>query len=90
MKTFGWRMLLPEAGMSSVAVSGNRVFTTTHVSIEKLEEKKWVTDIIGFCLKADAGEILWQVTLPGNAGISLAGGIFHRRVRLDFGFSFLC
>ncbi len=69
-----WRTLLPEAGMSSVAVSGDLVFTTTHMPIEKLEDKEWVTDIIGFCLKADTGEILWQVTLPGNAGISLAGG----------------
>jgi outer membrane protein assembly factor BamB len=69
-----WRTPLPEAGMSNVTVWENRVFVTTHVPIKVLEEKEAVTDIIGFCLDADSGEILWQVTLPGSAFISLAGG----------------
>lgn len=69
-----WRTPLPEAGMSNVTVSGDRVFVTTHVPIRKLEEKEAVTDIIGFCLDADTGGILWEVTLPGSAFISLAGG----------------
>lgn len=69
-----WRTPMPEAGMSNVTVWGDRVFTTTHVPIKTLEEKNAVKDIIGFCLDADTGEILWQVTLPGNAYISLAGG----------------
>lgn len=69
-----WRTALPEAGMSGVTVWGNRVFVTTHVPIKKLEDKRAVTDIIGFCLDADTGKILWQVELPGTAFISLAGG----------------
>lgn len=69
-----WRTQLPEAGMSGVTVWGDRVFTTTHVPIEREEDKNGVTDIIGFCLDAESGEILWQVELPGTAFISLAGG----------------
>lgn len=69
-----WRTPLPEAGQSSVTVWGNRVFVTTHVPITTLKEKEAVKDIIGFCLDADTGGILWQVELPGSAFISLAGG----------------
>ncbi len=69
-----WSTPMPEAGMSSVTIWDDRVFVTTHVPIKKLEEKEWGTDIIGFCLDANTGEILWQVELPGSAGISLAGG----------------
>ena len=69
-----WRTPMPEAGMSNVTVWGNRAFVTTHVPIQSEAEKKSVTDILGFCLDADSGDILWQVTLPGSAFISLAGG----------------
>jgi outer membrane protein assembly factor BamB len=69
-----WRTPLPEAGMSNVTIWGDRVFVTTHVPIKILEEKDAVTDIIGFCLDANTGAILWQVELPGTAFISLAGG----------------
>jgi outer membrane protein assembly factor BamB len=69
-----WRTAMPEAGMSSVTVWGERVFATTHVPIRNLDEKDAVKDILGFCLDADSGEILWQVELPGSAFISLAGG----------------
>jgi len=69
-----WRTPLPEAGMSNVTVWGDRVFVTTHVPISTLAEKNAVQDILGFCLNADTGKILWQVKLPGSVFISLAGG----------------
>lgn len=69
-----WRTPMPEAGMSSVTAWGDRVFVTTHVPITTLKEKEAVKDIIGFCLDADTGRILWQVELPGSVFISLAGG----------------
>ncbi len=69
-----WRAPLPEAGMSGVTVWGNRVFTTTHVPIDDESQKNGVTDILGFCLDAATGKILWQVELPGTSFISLAGG----------------
>tara|TARA_R110002096_G_scaffold212352_8_gene399843 strand:- start:4809 stop:6398 length:1590 start_codon:yes stop_codon:yes gene_type:complete len=69
-----WRAPMPEAGMSNVTIWEDHVFVTTHVPIKTLEEKEGVKDIIGFCLDAKTGEIRWQVTLPGTALISLAGG----------------
>lgn len=69
-----WRTPMPEAGMSNVTVWGDRLFVTTHVPIKTLEEKEAVSDIIGFCLDANTGAVLWQVHLPGAAFISLAGG----------------
>lgn len=69
-----WRTPLPEAGMSGVTIWRDRVFVTTHVPIRSLEEKESVTDIVGFCLDANNGKVLWKVTLPGTAFISLAGG----------------
>jgi len=69
-----WRTQMPEAGMSSVTIWGDRVFVTTHVPIKELKEKEAVKDVSGFCLNADTGKILWQVELPGSAFISLAGG----------------
>lgn len=69
-----WRTPMPEAGMSGVTIWGDRVFVTTHVPIKSLEEKEAVTDIIGFCLNANTGKVMWKVTLPGTAFISLAGG----------------
>lgn len=69
-----WRTPLPEAGMSSPVVWGDRVFVTTHVPITREEDRNAVEDIIGFCLDGSDGRILWQVTLPGSVFISLAGG----------------
>lgn len=69
-----WRTPLPEAGMSNVTIWGDHVFATTHVPIRSLKEKEGVKDVLGFCLDANNGKILWQVKLPGSAFISLAGG----------------
>jgi hypothetical protein len=69
-----WRTPMPEAGMSGVTVWGDRIFTTVHVPIDSIEEKEAVKDIMGLCLDANDGEVLWKVTLPGSALISLAGG----------------
>lgn len=69
-----WRTPMPEAGMSSVTVWGDRAFTTTHVPIKTESDKNAVTDILGFCINANTGDVLWKVELPGSSFISLAGG----------------
>jgi len=69
-----WTTPMPEAGMSNVTIWGDRLFVTTHVPIQTEAEKEGVKDIIGYCLDAENGSILWQVTLPGSVFISLAGG----------------
>ena len=69
-----WRTPLPEAGMSGVTIWNDRLFVTTHTPITSAAEQHAVTDILGFCLNAETGEILWQVTLPGTTPLGLAGG----------------
>ncbi len=69
-----WRTAMPEAGMSNVTIWGDLAFVTTHVPILTLNEKEAVKDINGFCLDANTGQILWQITLTGTVSISLAGG----------------
>ena len=69
-----WRTPMPESGQSSVTIWKDKAFVTTHVPIKSLDEKNGVKDVIGFCLDAHTGKILWQVKLPGSVFISLAGG----------------
>ncbi|MEQ2008003.1 MAG: PQQ-binding-like beta-propeller repeat protein [Limisphaerales bacterium] len=59
-----WRITLPETGQGGIAVWGNRVFLTTlKPEVGKLPLGR---DIIGHCLDAKTGKILWTVTLPGR------------------------
>jgi outer membrane protein assembly factor BamB len=60
-----WRTPLPETGQGGIAVWGNRVFLT----ILKPEEGKQPLgkDIVGYCLDALNGKVLWTVNLPGSA-----------------------
>ena len=67
-----WRTTLPEGGQSAVTVWGERVFVTTHrpmvESSDRLEP-----DLVGYCLHANTGEILWRVELPGSDPVQTAG-----------------
>ena len=59
-----WRTTLPETGQGGIAVWGSRVFLTTlKPEVGKLPLGR---DIIGHCLDAKTGKILWTVTLPGR------------------------
>jgi hypothetical protein len=62
---FAWRTTLPEVGQGGIAIWGDRVFVTTL----KPEEGKRPNgkEVIGYCLDARNGKILWTVELPGNA-----------------------
>ena len=69
-----WRTSLPESGQGSVIAWGDRLFVTSNVAwedgtkIDKNQKRKGPmgTDINGYCLDANTGEILWQVTLKGT------------------------
>ena len=61
---FAWRTTLPEVGQGGIAVWGDRAFVTTL----KPEEGKRPDgkEVIGYCLDARNGKILWSVALPGS------------------------
>ena len=61
-----WRTPLPEAGQSAVTVWGDKVFTTIHKPIKTFEERFVGGEIIGYCLDAKTGKVLWTVELPGT------------------------
>jgi outer membrane protein assembly factor BamB len=73
-ENIAWRTPLPESGQGSVIAWGDRLFVTSNVpweegtKIDENQKKKGPmgTDIIGYCLDADTGKILWQVTLKGT------------------------
>lgn len=59
-----WRTTLPETGQGGIAVWGDRVFLTTL----KPEDgnRPLGKDVVGYCLDARDGKILWTVPLPGS------------------------
>ncbi|MGJ8643715.1 MAG: PQQ-binding-like beta-propeller repeat protein [Luteolibacter sp.] len=61
-----WRTVLPEAGLSGIAVWDDRVFLTTNKPLPEgtSPENAKGTDIIGYCLDANDGNILWTVDIP--------------------------
>jgi outer membrane protein assembly factor BamB len=65
---------MPECGQSAVAVWGDRAFVTIHQPIKTFEERFLGSDIIGYCLDANTGKILWSVELPGTQSMELACG----------------
>ncbi len=67
-----WKTTLPEGGQSAVTIWKDRAFLTTHRPMKKgapLTE----SNIIGWCLDANSGEILWKVELPGTDPVQTAG-----------------
>lgn len=67
-----WRTTLPEGGQSAVTIWGDRAFVTIHrpmdASSDRLEP-----NIVGYCLDANTGKILWTVDLPGTDPVQTAG-----------------
>jgi hypothetical protein len=56
-----WKTALPNAGQSGIAVWGDRLFLTTFAEGEAKKSGK----ILGLCVDAKSGKILWQVPLEG-------------------------
>ncbi|MCA9059360.1 MAG: PQQ-binding-like beta-propeller repeat protein, partial [Planctomycetaceae bacterium] len=67
-----WRTTLPEGGQSAVTVWGNRAFVTTHRPMHETSDRL-ESSIVGYCLDADTGRILWTVDLPGTDPVQTAG-----------------
>jgi hypothetical protein len=58
-----WRCALPNGGQSGLAVWGDRLFLTTFDSLQPGE--KFSGNILGHCVDANSGKILWSVKLSG-------------------------
>ncbi|MDA7916203.1 PQQ-like beta-propeller repeat protein [Verrucomicrobia bacterium] len=69
-----WRTPMPESGQSAVTLSGDRAFVTIHKPIDKFEDRFLGSDIIGYCLDANTGKILWKVDLPGTQTMEMSCG----------------
>ncbi|MFC5050894.1 PQQ-binding-like beta-propeller repeat protein [Rubritalea spongiae] len=61
-----WRTELPEAGLSGIAVWGDKLFLTTNKPLpdNTKDGEAAGSDIVGYCLDAKSGEIVWSVTIP--------------------------
>ena len=59
-----WRSPLPSGGQSGIAVWGNRLFLTTF-DVYREGDPKFSGTILGHCLDARTGKILWSVKLEG-------------------------
>lgn len=58
-----WRCPLPNGGQSGIAVWGERIFLTTFDALQ--EGEKFSGRILGHCVNAQSGKILWSVKLSG-------------------------
>jgi hypothetical protein len=59
-----WRTTLPNGGQSGIAVWHDRIFLTTFDTY-KDGDSKFSGDILGHCVDAKTGKILWSVKLHG-------------------------
>lgn len=67
-----WRTTLPEGGQSAVTIWEDRAFVTTHRPMEEGSDLR-EPNVVGYCLDASSGEILWAVDLPGTDPVQTAG-----------------
>ncbi|MEM6917114.1 MAG: PQQ-binding-like beta-propeller repeat protein, partial [Verrucomicrobiota bacterium] len=67
-----WRTTLPEGGQRAVTVWDDLAFVTTHRPMDEESDLR-EPDVIGYCLDAQTGGILWTVELPGTDPVQTAG-----------------
>ena len=70
MRNIVWRTPLPAGGQSGIAIGAGRLFLTTLKPFEPqangADVSKTSTDVVGWCLDAASGKILWSIALPGS------------------------
>ncbi len=69
-----WRTTLPEEGQSGITLWGDRLFLTTMKPLPADAKKKECHEVVGYCLDAATGKILWTVDLPGSVDSTYAYG----------------
>jgi len=67
-----WRQKLPECGQSGIAVVGDHLFLTVKKPLPDGGSSQNATsaDVLGLCLDARTGKILWDVLVPGKKSVS--------------------
>ena len=65
-KGVAWKTTLPETGQSGIAVWGDRLFLTTMAVQAPSNKAKEGGSIVGHCVDANSGKILWSVELPAS------------------------
>jgi len=67
-KNVVWKTILPEGGQSGIAVWGDRLFLTINepLPLETPEGEARGANIIGYCLEASSGKVLWKVPIEGT------------------------
>lgn len=59
-----WRTPLPETGQSGIALAKDRLFLATLRPLPDARAKKDGGDVVGHCVDARTGKLLWSVDLP--------------------------
>ena len=67
-ENIAWKSQLPEGGQSGIAVYGERLFLTIRKPVKDTGGKLNLngSDIVGLCVDANTGQILWQRDLAGT------------------------
>lgn len=70
-----WKTELPEGGQSGIAVWEDRLFLTINKPLPEGTplEKAEGSDILGFCLDADTGKVLWTREIPSRKTMPYSG-----------------
>ena len=61
-----WRTALPETGQSGVTVAKGRVFLTSMKPLTDARARREGSDIVGYCIDAHTGKMLWEVEIAGS------------------------
>ena len=70
-----WKTILPEGGQSGIAIWEDRLFLTINKPLPKGTplEKAEGSDIIGYCLDAISGEVIWTRDIPSSKTMPYSG-----------------
>lgn len=70
-----WKTELPEGGQSGIAVWNDRLFLTINRPLPQGTplEKAEGSDIIGYCLNSNSGEVLWTREIPSPKTMPYSG-----------------
>lgn len=74
-KNILWKTVLPEGGQSGIAVWGHKLFLTINKPLPEgtTIENARGTDIIGYCLNTENGEVEWTITIMSPKTMPYSG-----------------